>query len=291
MSRKRKLLFFALLALEVVLLLSIAPGTMPQGRKAKTLFSKWQESHSQADEAAFRAEMDRLTAGQRRVRKVGGVLLTANSGILIIISRRKDQINALRITLSLVFLLPSALGFGQQGSPPTTSVKPGGGLGLCKVGPMPPDIQKRLKEEFGSWKVQEPTDLSARARERWKSEKPLECPGLAVGQFESAKMPCYAVLLVPVGHSDGGYRFLIFSRKASQSSYEMTVVDQLDETGAANFFIHKVRISKFYDERSRRKFNVQGSEGILLVDAAEKEYEVDVYFWTNGRYQHKPVDY
>jgi hypothetical protein len=27
------------------------------------------------------------------------------------------------------------------------------------------------------------------------------------------------------------------------------------------------------------------------VDAAENEYETDVYFWANGAYQHQPVDY
>jgi hypothetical protein len=46
-----------------------------------------------------------------------------------------------------------------------------------------------------------------------------------------------------------------------------------------------------FDEQSRRKFQVQANEGILLVDSAENEYEADVYFGANGRYQHEPVDY
>jgi len=29
----------------------------------------------------------------------------------------------------------------------------------------------------------------------------------------------------------------------------------------------------------------------LLFDSAEKEYEVDVYYWSEGRYRHDPVDY
>jgi hypothetical protein len=63
------------------------------------------------------------------------------------------------------------------------------------------------------------------------------------------------------------------------------------ESGASNFFILTVPMSRFFDNESRKKFRPYTSEGILLVDAAEQEYEVDVYFWANGTYQHQPIDY
>jgi hypothetical protein len=199
--------------------------------------------------------------------------------------------NALRVSVSVAFLLTAALAFGQQGSSPSAPAKPTEGSALCKPGSLPADLQSRLKAEFSSCKVQEPADLSPHARERWESEKPLACPGIAVGKFENGKTSSYAVLLVPQSHTDAGYKFLVFSPKAGQpSSYEMRTADSGD-SGAANFFIHKVPISKFFDEPSRRKFQVQMSEGILLADAAEKEYETDVYFWSHGSYQHQPVDY
>jgi hypothetical protein len=195
-----------------------------------------------------------------------------------------------RITLSLMLLLTVALALGQQGLSPQSPAKPNDGSVLCKPGSLPPDVQSLLKGKFGSWKVQEPADLSPRARERWESETPLACPGIAVGQFENAKTDSYAVLLVPQSHTDAGYRFLVFSPKAGQPSFEMRSPDTGD-SGAANFFIRKMRISKFFDESSRRKFQMQTSEGILLADAAEKEYETEIYFWSNGNYQHQPVDY
>ena len=74
-------------------------------------------------------------------------------------------------------------------------------------------------------------------------------------------------------------------------SYEMTVMEQSDHGGAANFFIRRVRINKFFDAPSRKMFGVEASEGILLADAGANEYEADVYFWSNGSYQHQPVDY
>ena len=111
-----------------------------------------------------------------------------------------------------------------------------------------------------------------------------------MGLFQSAKTPSYAVLLVPVDHPDAGYRFLVFRRKSQQPSYEITVVDQFDDRGASNYFIRKVPINKFFSEESKKKFQVQAIEGILMVDSAEQEYEADVYFWSNGRFQQQPVD-
>jgi hypothetical protein len=197
---------------------------------------------------------------------------------------------ASRVTLSLMFLLTAAPAFGQQGSSPPAPAKSSEESALCKLESLPPDVQSRVKGEFGSWKIQEAAALSPRARERWQSEKPLACPGIAVGQFENVKMPSYAVLLVPQVHTDAGYKFLVFTPKAGQASFEMRAADSGDG-GAANFFIHATPISKFFDEASRKKFQAHTVDGILLLDSAENEYEVDVYFWSDGHFRHNPIDY
>jgi hypothetical protein len=193
--------------------------------------------------------------------------------------------DVLRMILPVIFVLSSALLFGQGATRANQSPT------LCKVESLPSNIQKRLKEEYGSWKIQEPGDLSQRSRERWESEKPLECPGIAVGQFDGAKLPSYAILLVPIGHADAGYRFLIFTQRAGQPAYETKLVEKLDQNGAANYFVHRTPISKFFGEPSRKKFQAYTVEGILLVDSAENEYGVEVYFWSGGRYRHEPIDY
>jgi hypothetical protein len=197
--------------------------------------------------------------------------------------------HTLRIAISWMFLLTAALAFGQQGTSAPAIAKPSERSALCKMETLPPDVQSRLKGEFGSWKVQETTSLSPSAHERWESEKPLTCPGIAMGQFEDAA-PTYAILLLPQVHADGSYKFLVFSPKAGQSSYEMRTADSGDK-GAPNFFIHRAPISKFFDEPSRKKFQVHTVDGILLVDAAKNEYGVEVYFWSGGHYRHEPIDY
>ncbi len=196
-----------------------------------------------------------------------------------------NSMTALRATLSMMFLVLSGLLFSQGVACANQNRT------LCKVESLPSDIQNRLKEEYGSWKIQEPADLSQRAREAWEPEKPLACPGIAVGHFESAKTLSYAVLLVPTGRADEGYRFLVFSQKLGQPGYEVRVLDKLDDKGAANYYIQSTPISKFFSEASRRKFQAHTKDGILLTDSGENEYGVEVYFWSGGRYRHEPIDY
>jgi hypothetical protein len=189
-----------------------------------------------------------------------------------------------------MLLMRAVVAFGQTGSPSLLAASPADGS-TCNLGSLPSDIQNRLKREFGSWKVQEPESLSEHARKTWEGKKPPACPGIAVGLFQSAKMPSYAVLLVPVNHPDGGYTFLVFSPKPGQASYETTVVEQSDDHGASSYFIRKVPISDFFNEGSKKKFQVRAAEAIVMVDSAEQEYEADIYFWSNGRFRQEPIDY
>jgi hypothetical protein len=69
------------------------------------------------------------------------------------------------------------------------------------------------------------------------------------------------------------------------------LIEKMDENGAANYFIHTTAIDKFFSVTSRKKFRAYTPEGVLLIDSAEKEYEVDVYFWSDGHFRHEPIDY
>jgi hypothetical protein len=191
--------------------------------------------------------------------------------------------NALAMVPSLLFLLSASLASGEQTI--------GKRQGLCQPDSLPSAIKHRLREEYCSWRVQDVANLSQRAHERWESEKPLECPGIAVGHFESAQAPSYALLLVPVANTDAGYRVLVFSQKTGESDYEIRILDKLDQSGAANYFLRGTPISKFFSEESKKRFHAHTVDVILLFDSAEKEYEVDVYYWSEGRYRHNPVDY
>jgi len=197
----------------------------------------------------------------------------------------------MRHPAALLLMLASTLAFARQRSLLPQLAKPAEGNGVCKLESLPQEIRNRLTMEFASWKVQVPETLSPHAHERWESEKPQQCPGIAIGQFEKDKTISYGVLLTHQGRADANYKFLVFSPKGVTPSFEMRVLDQSDDGGGSNLFIRGVGIGKFFSESLKKKFQVQAREGILLVDSGENEYEADIYFWVSDAYQRQPVDY
>src|SRR6266436_4035287 len=149
----------------------------------------------------------------------------------------------LRSMLGSMFLMTAILVFGQT-SPLPKVASATDASAPCNLGSLPSDVQNHLKSDFGSWKIQEPESLTDHARKAWAGKKPPACPGIAVGLFQSAKTPSYAVLLVPVDHPEGWEKFLNFPRKTQQPFYEKNVCEQVDRRWASNYFFRKVPINK-----------------------------------------------
>lgn len=160
----------------------------------------------------------------------------------------------------------------------------------CRWGSLPSDIRRALNTNFRSWTIQKPDSLRERARRTWAQGNSPGCPGIAAGLFESENTPAYALLLVPAEHPDAGYMLLVFGRKVGRASYGSTVAEQYNGPGSANYFLRKIALNKFFSKQSKRGFSVQATEGIEMIDSAEQEYEVDIYFWSNEHFQHEPVD-
>ena len=186
-------------------------------------------------------------------------------------------------------LIFGGIGFSQQDQPTQPSKTEHQGT-PCTTAELPSSIGAILSKQFPAWQVQVPQDLGKLAGVRWKSEKQSRCPGITRGEFNSGKEPSYAVLLVPRGVSKNGYRFLAFDHIEGMS-YSAVTLDESDEEPSSNFFIRAASVGRFFDEASRRKFHPEGKDVIVLVDCGDNEYEADVYFRTNGGYQHEPVDY
>lgn len=70
----------------------------------------------------------------------------------------------------------------------------------------------------------------------------------------------------------------------------LTVLESSDTPGAANGFVRTVALTKVFSADWGRKLNVAEPDGILFVDAGTDEYQADVYFWSEGKYHHEPVD-
>ncbi len=162
---------------------------------------------------------------------------------------------------------------------------------VCTLTLLPTEMQRLIQINYSSWRLQDVSNLSANAKERWQSEKPLDCPGIAVGQFENMNQKSYAVLLVPANKPDTGYRLLVFTPNESHSPEAFRVVDQSDKIGASNFFVHQIQIAKVFSSEWVKKLRVATKDGILFVDAGISEYEADVYYWAGDKYRYEAIDY
>jgi hypothetical protein len=91
-----------------------------------------------------------------------------------------------------------------------TKVKP------CTLESLPDELQVRLRTDHASWKIQDFSSLSPKAKARWHSERRQpgqmepDCPGIAVGEFKTSQLS-YAILLVPIEKPDAAYRLVIFT--------------------------------------------------------------------------------
>jgi len=191
---------------------------------------------------------------------------------------------------TVLFLMSFVSLDDQEGPRPTIPAQRAEDRRSCELDSLPSDIRDLMKRDFGSWRVQEPQLLSRHAAKTWNSKNLEACPGIAVGLFQNSVTPSFAVLLLHTDQAVTGYKFIVFSRTEGKPLYEASEVEHSDDSAASDHFISKVILSDFFTEESKKKYNVQAPEGILLVDSAEQEYEADLYFWSGGGWRHKPVD-
>ena len=161
-------------------------------------------------------------------------------------------------------------------------------LDLCKLDALPQDIRGSLSRNFSAWKVLEPADLTARARTRWGSERPLTCPGIASGHFQDAKSASYALLLIPADHSTTAYKVLVFTQQSGQQYYGFKALGQTD-SGASDVFIKSVPTVRFFEATSKLVAHSHVSEAVMLVDSAATQ--AYLYIYSDMSYDREPVSY
>jgi hypothetical protein len=161
-------------------------------------------------------------------------------------------------------------------------------LGLCRMETLPEDIRNSLTRNFSSWKIQEPTDLSVRARTRWGEERPLTCPGIAAGHFQDAKSGSFALLLVPMNRMSNAFKLLIYTQLASQKYYGFKAVGQAD-VGGNDVFIATVPTARFFEATSKWVAHSRVSEGVMLVDSSVMQSYL--YMWSDLAYEREQVNY
>jgi hypothetical protein len=171
------------------------------------------------------------------------------------------------LTVSLLGLVCASSLVGQEVQP-------------CGEAHLPLPIAGMIKTKFPGWRPKEIADLGKDDRQLWLKAHKKECPGIAVGHFESAGMPSYAVLLVPQSRPTGGYRILVFSKSPRGDSYRSTILAHADTEGYSGIVIETAPPGKYssFDDLKSVTINREG----LYVEWIEKG--IVLYYWTGGRY-------
>lgn len=177
------------------------------------------------------------------------------------------------------------------GPTPTLHAAPGPDeiSGLCKIESLPKDILGSLgRNFFGGWKIQEPADLSPRARTRWGESRPLSCPGIATGHFQDPRNGSYALVLIPTDHTNGAYKLLVYTQQSGGGQfYGFKSVAQAD-SGGSDVFIQTVATGSFPEATARYLAHSKINEAVMLVDsAAAASY---LFIW-DGSYEREQVNY
>jgi hypothetical protein len=195
--------------------------------------------------------------------------------------QRASLVRVLSVVVSANLFISAVLPFR------AATAEPDELLGLCRIEALPQDIRSSLSRNFAAWKVQEPNDLSPRARTRWAAERPLACPGIASGHFHDARNASYALLLIPANHASSAFKLLIYTQQ-SGPYYGFKAVGQQD-MGASDVFIATVPTVRFFDITSKWVAHSKVAEAVMLVDSAVSESFL--YVWSDISYERAQVNY
>lgn len=89
--------------------------------------------------------------------------------------------------------------------------------GVCSTTRLPSGASELLSEKFPLWRAKQISDLEEDDRQLWLKAHPKDCPGIAVGHFESPDQLAYAILLVPKAKSSSGDKIVVLSPSQSGS--------------------------------------------------------------------------
>ena len=162
----------------------------------------------------------------------------------------------------------------------------------CDPSALPQELQAKLAKEYPDWQPQSLESLDKFSRAYWIKAHPKECPGIAIGHFESKTELSYALFLVSrLGRKQQGASIVVFSRTQSSSAFVPHVVRKWDTGNSFAFpdlVVSKVPPGEYEgyaesDEAPMVSIHLDG----LLYEAIGKAS--NLYYWKDGGYQGIPI--
>jgi hypothetical protein len=85
-----------------------------------------------------------------------------------------------------------------------------------------------VNKAFPGWRLKQTSDLVDYDRELWSKAHPIECPGIAIGHFESPDQTAYGLLLIPDSGAVTGYKLVVLSKASSADRFSTRVLDRAE---------------------------------------------------------------
>jgi hypothetical protein len=95
----------------------------------------------------------------------------------------------------------------------------------CDASVIPKEVQSKLAKDYPDWQVETLENLDGEDRKLWTNAHPNDCPGIAIGHFESKIELSYALLLVSKSERKRqGFRVVAFTRSGPPAQYVSRLV-------------------------------------------------------------------
>jgi hypothetical protein len=151
----------------------------------------------------------------------------------------------------------------------------------CDLSLLPRELQTELAKTYPDSQLERLENLSEYYRQSWLKEHPNDCPGIAIGHFESKSELSYALFLVPRPDRERpGASIVVFSRIRPTARFVSHLVFRWNDGNfciPSDLVISKVAAGKYGGPKV-----LIGLDGVLY-EAMEKASSL--YYWKNGRYQ------
>ena len=155
----------------------------------------------------------------------------------------------------------------------------------CNIEDIPEQGRQLIAQKFPGWRGWGLSDLTKEEKDHWsKNENKSNCPGLAIGHFESKANLSYALSLIPVDQKKRGWRLVVIS-KNRQGVYQEKILRRRDDlTGTG--VLYKASPGKYSDPEESQ------SVRLTLDGVIYEEYEKGaiLFYWRNGRYNELDID-
>jgi hypothetical protein len=154
----------------------------------------------------------------------------------------------------------------------------------CDGSDLPAPIQALLKTKFPLLRPKQLMDMTVNGQQFWQKTHEKECPGIAVGQFETKDEPAYALLLVSQAEPTAGYKLVVFSKKTKADSYAMKLLNEIEGTAreidTAGLVISKAPPGKYSDSLNLKSIQLN-LDGIFLEWT---NGSTDLFYFSAGKY-------